>query len=133
MIDNYGCYQHNTVLVKSGHENWIVYSEGVDVIQSLVEDIRANGNRVTVRRDVNYEEVDTTRMVNVGPIIDDIHPRQQDIVKVAYDLGYYNPTSNVTIDDVAEEADLHRSTVWEHLNNVENTIMEYIVERVIYG
>ena len=55
--------------------------------------------------------------------------RQQEILMVALDLGYYSEPREATHKDIADELDLSDGTVGEHLRKIEQRIFAAIVPR----
>jgi len=45
------------------------------------------------------------------------------VLGAALRQGYYDDDADVTTETLAEELDLHQSTVWEHLSKAENAVL----------
>ena len=52
--------------------------------------------------------------------------RQQEILRTAVRMGYYEEPRNVTYGDIADELDCTATTVGEHLRKVESTVLREI-------
>ena len=68
-------------------------------------------------------------LLRVGPYtgrdepIDALTERQREVVRTAYDLGYYEVPRTVSSDEVAAELGLEPSTVTEHLQRAERNFL----------
>lgn len=54
--------------------------------------------------------------------------RQRDVLRAAYDAGYYQIPRDVTLSELATTFDLDRRTVEEHLRRAENKLLGSLVE-----
>lgn len=129
-IHNKGCFQHNTVSVKRGNEHWKVYTENTEAVHELVQEIEALGNDVTLYQSTSLESLEETQSLDFATLLTDLTPRQQAAFETALSLGYYESDVDVTTEDIAEELDVHQSTVWEHLKKAENTILTMIGQQL---
>jgi len=59
---------------------------------------------------------------------DTLTKRQREVLSHAVRRGYYEPDSNVTLREMAEEMGMARSTLGEHLQRVEQEIMSLVAE-----
>jgi len=55
--------------------------------------------------------------------LDALTERQQEVVQVAYDMGFYDVPREVSTDEIAAELDLDSSTVAEHLQRAERNLL----------
>jgi hypothetical protein len=55
--------------------------------------------------------------------LDDLTERQRQVLRTAYDMGYYEVPREVTTDDVAANLDVDASTVTEHLQRAERNLL----------
>lgn len=51
--------------------------------------------------------------------------RQREVVRVAYEMGYYEVPREVTTEEIASELDLDSSTVTEHLQRAERNLLTH--------
>jgi predicted DNA binding protein len=86
-------------------------SESRSVLQRALADIPDRVN-LTIERIGAYPE----DMSDVTAVLTD---RQQEILDVATDLGYYDVPRQATHEDIAEETGLSPSTVSEHMQKIE--------------
>jgi DNA-binding CsgD family transcriptional regulator len=57
--------------------------------------------------------------------LDALTDRQREVVRTAYDMGYYEVPREVSTGDVAAELDLDPSTVAEHLQRAERNLLRH--------
>jgi predicted DNA binding protein len=126
LIRDHGCYQHNSVTVQEGIESWLIYSEEKSPIHSLITKIEEAGNDLTLYRSIELDRVSDTSSIESATLVSQLTDRQLATFKTALRMGYYDPESETVMDDIAEVMNVHQSTVWEHLNNAENTILRQI-------
>ncbi len=55
--------------------------------------------------------------------------RQQELLRTAVELGYYDVPRNVTYEDIGNELELSPVTVGEHLRKIEATVMMSVLPR----
>lgn len=62
-----------------------------------------------------------------GPtgVLDSLTQRQREVVRTAYELGYYEVPRRVSTADVASELDVDQSTVSEHLQRAERNLLRH--------
>tara|TARA_B100000029_G_scaffold456220_1_gene484053 strand:- start:82 stop:726 length:645 start_codon:yes stop_codon:yes gene_type:complete len=58
----------------------------------------------------------------------DLTERQREVISLAIKMGYYDPNSNVKLKDIADELDMARSTLGEHIKRAEYEIMKKVRE-----
>jgi hypothetical protein len=92
--------------------------KGISSFLSLANDIMPPDN-VKV---INEEEGE------IGPhkLLGD---RQWEVVQAAVQWGYYDEPKGVSMRQMSERLDMARSTLGEHLNNAEATIMRWLVNQ----
>ncbi|WP_101295983.1 helix-turn-helix domain-containing protein [Halegenticoccus soli] len=62
-----------------------------------------------------------------GPtgVLDSLTQRQREVVRTAYEMGYYEVPRRVSTADVASELDVDQSTVSEHLQRAERNLLRH--------
>lgn len=74
--------------------------------------------------------VDVRRMGDYSPGVERfssvLTERQEEILDVAVELGYYDDPRNVTHEDIAAQVGCNRTTVGEHLRKIESKVMPAI-------
>ncbi|WP_227356261.1 helix-turn-helix domain-containing protein [Haladaptatus salinisoli] len=57
--------------------------------------------------------------------LDELTDRQREVIRTAYDMGYYEVPRAVTTEDIAAELGVDPSTVAEHLQRAERNLVSY--------
>lgn len=128
-----GCYQRNTVVVKRGIEHWIVYSENESEIKELTKDIESYGNDIVAYRSVDVGTISSNKLHGYETLFAQLTDSQQQAFETALQCGFYEHESEVTVEDVADRLGRHYTTVWEHLDKVEETILHEVGHRIFGG
>lgn len=61
--------------------------------------------------------------------LDMLTQRQQEIIQLAFEGGYYNVPQQTSIKELATVLDLDKSTVWEHLQRAEQKLLAEMINR----
>ncbi|MFB6126594.1 MAG: helix-turn-helix domain-containing protein [Halolamina sp.] len=131
-IQHTECYEHSTVLVNQGIEHWTVYAEYKDQIRSLVTRLEELNNNVDLRRSIDVGPITDGRSVQLATLRTQLTDKQIAAYEAALELGYYDPDESPTIEDIATHLGLHRSTVGEHVQKVENAILTEIGKQIVH-
>lgn len=59
--------------------------------------------------------------------LEDLTTRQQEVIEIAWKMGYYEVPKQVSADDIAVRLDLNSSTISEHLQRVERNLLKQIL------
>lgn len=86
-----------------------------DDIASVIEAYQAAGVSPDLHRIGAFDGSSTP--------MDDLTPRQREVVETAIDLGYFEVPREATSDDIAEALDIDPSTVTEHLQRAQHNIL----------
>jgi len=92
--------------------------EGITKFLSLTREIMPP-DRIKVVNEKNVEEGPHTLLGE----------RQWEVVQAAVQWGYYNDPKGVSLRQMSERLKMARSTLGEHLNNAESTLMRWLVEQ----
>lgn len=84
-------------------------------IAELVEEYRAAGMSPQLRKLGSYDGRERP--------LDTLTDQQRDVLKTAYEMGYYEVPRNVSSAQLANELDLEASTVTEHLQRAERNLL----------
>lgn len=129
-IHDKGCYQHSTVSVKRGEEHWKIYTEDTSAVHELVTEIEDLGNDVTLYRTTEIGSLEGNATLDFAPLLTELTPRQQTTFETALSMDYYDADADTTIEDIADDLDVHQSTAWEHLKKAENRILTEIGQQL---
>lgn len=108
---------------------------GIDAEQGM--ELRLSGHSKSIRRFLallrvilppDKVSVQSLRGGERNGWADTLTKRQREVLSHAVRRGYYEPDSNVTLREMAEELGMARSTLGEHLQRVEQEIMGLVAE-----
>ncbi|MDG5776495.1 helix-turn-helix domain-containing protein [Haloarculaceae archaeon H-GB1-1] len=115
------------------------YRDGFEYLEILAED-REHVSRVIEALD--FEVVEIVRIVSdfrqgVGfsllewqQLVETISPDERELLHLAVDSDYYDIPSGISLDDLAEEAGIAKSTASRRLRNVEGEVMPVITKYI---
>ncbi len=86
-----------------------------DAISGMIEEYQRAGVSPNLQRLGDYEG-DEAPMENLTE-------RQREVIRTAYDLGYFEIPREASTDDIAAELDVDPSTVTEHLQRAERNLL----------
>ncbi len=111
---------------------------GIDSKRGL--ELRITGRSDSIRRFVGLIRavmppdsisVQTFKSENRNGWSDFLTPKQREVLILAVRKGYYEHDSKVTLKQLADEMDIARSTLGEHLKRVETEIMKRVAEELV--
>jgi hypothetical protein len=118
-----GLHYRTGTTITAGWERWTLYLEGSDDLAAIVGSLEDAGNETQLVKSVELGQIEPARQLNVTRLVDELTPRQQEILRAAIDSGYYDPGRDVTIEEIGEQFDLATTTTWEHLQRAEAKVM----------
>ncbi|MGM0399272.1 MAG: helix-turn-helix domain-containing protein [Halobacteriota archaeon] len=105
-----------------------VYLTDRRALRELVSDLRASGRDPRIRNLTiagGGEDIAEFRATNVG----DLTEREKECIEFAVREGYYDREQKITLQDVADEFDVSKSTCSERLGSVESKIVKSLFEQ----
>jgi predicted DNA binding protein len=130
VFNSFGAYQQGVVPVDSGIEKWTIYTEEKFEVGNLITELERAGNKVKLFRNSDIGDLTEGDYLILEYILMELTERQQSVFQAALELGYYNEEAEITLEDISDELDLHFTTVAEHLDKAENTMLTFIGERL---
>ena len=88
-------------------------------ISKTIAELRAAGHDITLEKLRDYRIQETP--------LDALTDRQQEVLQVAYDLGYYGVPRRSSTAEIASELDVDDSTVAEHLQRAEHNLLKTLL------
>lgn len=84
---------------------------------------------VTIEQIVSGAEFSTLpNPLTWSELLASLTDRQMEVLSLALERGYYDQPSRVSLEELGDDLDLHKSTVGEHLNRVQQTLARFITE-----
>lgn len=108
--------------IDEGWERWTLFVEADD-LSEIIDSLEADDNDVRLVRNVELSDIGPPPQLEVTRFLEDLSPRQREVLATAVGLGYYDHGSNVAIETIAEDLGLATTTVWEHLSRAEEKVM----------
>lgn len=91
-----------------------------DAIRGTLDEYRSSGMFPDLRRITSYNGVEQS----LGRLTD----RQQEVIRTAYDMGFYEVPRETSTEAVAAELELDPSTVAEHLQRAERNLLSQLLD-----
>jgi len=124
-----GFIQESPVRVQNGAEYWPVFVDDDDRsrLHDRLDRVRDRGNaEVTVRRITPHDSFSG----DVAGRIALLTVRQREVFEIACEHGYYSWPRDVTTRELAEMADVSKTTLLEHLRTAESKLLDPAIEEV---
>ena len=105
-------------------DGWFVvetYAADTDTVRSLVGDIRERCERVTVKSLVSTSRDDHEDVCTID--ISPLTPKQREGVRHAIEAGYYDPDTQVQLEELAAKLDISPSALSQRLRRAESNVM----------
>lgn len=90
-----------------------------DSISEAIADLEAAGLSITLERLRDYRHQETP--------LDALTERQQEILEIAYELGYYDVPRDSSTAEIAAELNIDDSTVVERIQRAEHNLLETLL------
>ena len=130
LIDIHHCYQRSQVPVSDGLEHWMIYTQEMNDVGALIDDIESYGNEINKYRTNEIRGEQDIVSLESSTLLSKLTARQQSVLEQALQLGYYRSDENVTLEHIAAEMDIHQTTAWEHLKKAENILLTELGRRM---
>lgn len=85
----------------------------------MIAEVETAGFAITLQKLQDYRIPETP--------LDALTDRQQEVLEVAYDLGYYDVPRGSSTSEIAAELGVDDSTVAKHLQRAEHNLLEIIL------
>jgi predicted DNA binding protein len=125
-LSDMGIHHRMGTTISGGWERWTIYLENPERLPEVVAELEAADNDVRLVRNVELSELTMEPQLDATQLMTELTPKQREALKVAIDSGYYGVDSGTSVDGVAEELGVSRTTAWEHLVRAEAKVMAEI-------
>ncbi|GAA0665632.1 helix-turn-helix domain-containing protein [Natronoarchaeum mannanilyticum] len=122
-----GFIQEAPVRIRDGTEYWSVFVDDVDrdELHERLEEVRESHDAdITVTKISSQDTVGDDIVDRVGLLSE----RQRDIFELACEHGYYDWPRGITTRELADEADISKTTLLEHLRQAEAKLLDPAIE-----
>lgn len=128
-LSKHECFLPTQATVHRGLERWPLYVPDEQDVKVIIEDIRTFSPKVRVEKDIILEDISEESLTSKGEVPHfGLTFRQVEVLIKAFEMGYYDNTQDLTMEQIGDELDLTSATVCEHLNNAENKIISDVVQ-----
>lgn len=114
----------SAIVTKEGKRRYRILVTNENNLHELLTDLRSSGEAKIVSIK-NLHSNGSRRLMIVSSVIEDLSPRQREVLSIAYRCGYFHIPRAVTIKGLGDKLGLHKTTVHEHLRKAEQTIMQH--------
>ena len=125
-LSDMGVHHRMGTTISEGWERWTIFLEDPERLPNVVSQLEAGGNDVRLVRNVELSDVTMEPQLDASRLLTELTPKQREALKTAIDSGYYGVDRETTVEGVAEELGISRTTAWEHLARAEAKVMEDI-------
>ncbi|MFB6235525.1 MAG: helix-turn-helix domain-containing protein [Halopenitus sp.] len=129
-LSEWGIHYRMGTTINDGWERWTLYLEPDEDLAGIIESLEDAGNDVDLIRNVALSEVDRPPKLEATRFLDDLSPRQREVLSTAIAMGYYDHGGDVGVEAVADDLDLASTTVWEHLSRAEAKVMTGLADHL---
>lgn len=120
------CFPTVPATVENGMEHWSVFACDHESVSKTHEQLQEIGSvEVDALRTPDLDRL-LTGLTEVKQAIQDLSPRQQEVLSRAIDEGYYDAPRACSIEDLASKDTANTSTVGEHLRRSEAKILQAV-------
>jgi predicted DNA binding protein len=120
-------YYRTGTTITAGWERWTLYLGESDDLSEIIDSLERANNDIDLVRDVSLEDVEARTQLEFSRVLyDELTRRQREVFATAIDLGYYQRTKDVSLEDIGAEFDIAPTTTWEHLVYAEEKVMAEI-------
>lgn len=125
-LSDMGVHHQMGTTISGGWERWTIYLEDPNRLNDIIERLEAADNDVRLIRNVELSEVTMEPQLEASKLLMRLTPKQRDALEAAIEAGYYGVDKETTIEEIAEELGVSRTTAWEHLVRAEAKVMAEI-------
>jgi len=102
------------------------YAPDVEVVRSLVADLRERYGDIQLRHLCRSGDVDNENLVLVDR--NRLTDRQHEVIETAYEMGYFEHPRRTNGSEIADALDISLSTFTEHLAIAQSKVLDALVE-----
>ncbi|WP_435101519.1 helix-turn-helix domain-containing protein [Halarchaeum sp. P4] len=108
--------------IQDGRESWhVCYAGERSEIEAEIDEIRAQtGADIEIER-ISSSGTETRR----ARLLDRLTPSQREVFELARERGYYEWPREISTRELADELDISKTTLLEHLRKAEGTLLDF--------
>lgn len=124
LLQKYDCHYllPNAIITENGKRRYRILVTNEENLDPLLSELNLSGEAklISIR---SLRSEGPNRVLIASSVLEDLTPRQREILSKAYRLGYFEIPHGTTIGELAKVLGLHKATVHEHLRKAERTVM----------
>jgi predicted DNA binding protein len=135
IITNNSCWYLQPVVLEKGWEFFTIYSIGRGALEKTMREVAKMGGEAVLLsiKEKSIHELSQGAFIPASALSQDITPKQLDILRAAYEEGYFDQPARITADRLAEKVGISRSTLSEHLRKAEYKLLRNSLPALMVG
>lgn len=125
ILGSFGCAPAHYV-ADNGQLTLVFYSEDYDQLQLIVSALRDEFDSLDIKRLIR-SPVGSPEPPQISVDLGNLTSRQIEVMKTAFEMGYFNRPRDANAKEVAAELDIHPSTLNEHLGAAQTKLLKEIL------
>lgn len=114
--------------LRNGEVSYDLLIESREDIRNMVNLLEEFGHVKIERISQNFSQQIVPSITEWHDLLENIPERQRQLLNLALDMGYYELPREVTLQELADEADIAKPTASQHLRKAERHLMEFLVK-----
>ena len=124
-FEAHNCLYQPPTVHRHGWEHYTVIAFEESAIQAIYEEIESDREiEVLSKTGLEETQIPHTMLAPVDQLFDSVTHRQLDALQLALDNGYYEQPRQTSVDNLAAQTSVARSTYEEHLRKAENKLIK---------
>jgi predicted DNA binding protein len=135
IITNNSCWYLQPVIIEKGWEFFTIYSMNRSSLDKIMKEVvKIGGEAVLISiKEKSIHELSHGAFIPASALSQDITPKQLDLLRAAYEEGYFDQPARITADKLAEKVGISRSTLSEHLRKAEYKLLRNSLPALMVG
>ena len=116
--------------LENGRECFDLLLEDRDELADVTEILREFGSVQVERISQEFRREITPSMAEWQELLSSIPERQRELLTLALERGYFNIPRDVTLEELAEDMGITKTTASNHLRKAEQQVMEFLIQYI---
>lgn len=114
--------------LRYGEVSYDLLIESREDIRNMISLLEEFGHVEIERISQNFSQQILPSITEWHDLLENIPERQRQLLNLALEMGYYEVPREVTLQELADEADIAKPTASQHLRKAERHLMEFLVK-----
>lgn len=125
LFEEHNCLYQPPTIHRHGWEHYTIIGFEEKAIRAVYEDLDSDHDiEVLSKTGLDETQIPHTMLAPVDQLLDQITERQLDALRLALDNGYYEQPRQTSVNELATQTTVARSTYEEHLRKAENKLIK---------